>query len=77
MERTGGFKNNQSQAVRLSKAVAFPESVKQVDIVTLGRFRLITPAGEAWDRGYLSCDDVCPLSFVITSCRRVAPWERH
>ncbi|MEE8056621.1 MAG: type II toxin-antitoxin system VapB family antitoxin [Pseudomonadales bacterium] len=49
MERAGVFKSNQSQAVRLPKAVALPECVKQVDIVTLGRSRLIAPAGEAWD----------------------------
>ena len=43
------FVSNKSQAVRLPKAVALPESVKQVDIIPLGRARLITPAGEAWD----------------------------
>ena len=49
MERTSVFKSNKSQAVRLPKGVALPDSVKQVDIVKLGRARLITPAGEAWD----------------------------
>lgn len=49
MERAGVFVSNKSQAVRLPKAVALPESVKQVDIIALGRARLITPAGEAWD----------------------------
>ena len=49
MERGGVFKSNTSQAVRLPKAVALPESVKQVDIVPVGRSRLITPAGESWD----------------------------
>jgi antitoxin VapB len=49
MERASVFKSNKSQAVRLPKGVALPESVKQVDIVKLGRARLITPAGEAWD----------------------------
>ncbi len=49
MERASIFKSNKSQAVRLPKAVALPDSVKQVDIVKLGRARLITPAGEAWD----------------------------
>lgn len=43
------FKSNKSQAVRLPKPVALPESVKQVDIVALVRTRLIAPAGEAWD----------------------------
>lgn len=49
MERASVFKSNKSQAVRLPKGVALPDSVKQVDIVKLGRARLITPAGEAWD----------------------------
>lgn len=49
MERAGVFISNKTQAVRLPKAVALPETVKQVDIVALGRSRLITPAGEAWD----------------------------
>jgi len=47
--RTTVFKSNQTQAVRLPKAVALPESVKKVDIVAIGNTRLITPAGENWD----------------------------
>lgn len=49
MEQTTVFKSNRSQAVRLPKAVALPEEVKQVDVVAVGRVRIITPAGEAWD----------------------------
>ncbi len=49
MERASVFKSNKSQAVRLPKPVALPSSVKQVDIISLGRARLIAPAGEAWD----------------------------
>ncbi len=49
MERVKVFKNNKSQAVRLPKPVSLPDTVKEVDIVRLGRSRLITPAGEAWD----------------------------
>ena len=48
MERASIFKSNTSQAVRLPKAVALPDSVKKVDIVCLGRARLIAPEGEAW-----------------------------
>lgn len=55
MERASLFKSNKSQAVRLPKAVAYPESVKQVDIVIIGRARLIAPAGESWDAWF---DDV-------------------
>jgi antitoxin VapB len=43
------FKSNTSQAVRLPKELAFPESVKRVDIIPFGRGRLIVPAGEGWD----------------------------
>ncbi len=46
------FKNNRTQAVRLPKAEAFPESVQEVEIVALGRSRLITPAGESWDEWF-------------------------
>jgi antitoxin VapB len=35
--------------VRLPKAVALPDEVKRVDVIALGRSRIITPAGEAWD----------------------------
>jgi antitoxin VapB len=49
MERSTVFKNNQSQAIRLPKPVSLPDSVIQVDIVSLGRSRLISPAGEIWD----------------------------
>jgi antitoxin VapB len=41
--------NNKSQAVRLPKPVALPDSVKKVEVVKVGRARLITPAGEGWD----------------------------
>jgi antitoxin VapB len=43
------FTSNRSQAVRLPKAVAFPESVHQVDILKIGRSRLIVPQGKRWD----------------------------
>ncbi|EGJ4502533.1 TPA: toxin-antitoxin system antitoxin VapB [Escherichia coli] len=43
------FLSNRSQAVRLPKAVALPEDVKKVDVIAVGRTRIITPAGESWD----------------------------
>ena len=49
MTSTTVFKSNQSQAVRLPKDVAFPESVKRVEIVKLGNARLVTPAEHLWD----------------------------
>ena len=49
MPQTKIFKSNQSQAVRLSKAVAFPEGVKEVEIVIVGNSREITPVNKSWD----------------------------
>ncbi|MCY4281334.1 MAG: type II toxin-antitoxin system VapB family antitoxin [Gammaproteobacteria bacterium] len=49
MAQSTVFKSNKSQAVRIPKPVALPDSVKKVDIVKLGNSRLITPAGESWD----------------------------
>jgi antitoxin VapB len=43
------FISNRSQAVRLPKAVAFPEGVYQVDILKIGRSRVIVPQGRRWD----------------------------
>lgn len=43
------FTSNRSQAVRLPKAVAFPEGVHQVDILKIGRSRVIVPKGGRWD----------------------------
>ncbi len=43
------FKSNRSQAVRLPKDVAFPESVQNVEITKIGNKRIIAPADESWD----------------------------
>ena len=60
MVRSTVFTSNRSQAVRLPKAVALPEGVHQVEIVKLGRSRLISPAGHSWEAffdGPLVSDD--------------------
>lgn len=49
MTKTTLFQSNRTQAVRLPKDVAFPESVAEVEIVKRGRQRVISPAGSAWD----------------------------
>ncbi|MBN3063643.1 antitoxin [Pectobacterium aquaticum] len=64
MEKTTVFKSNRSQAVRLPKAVALPDDVKQVDIVAIGRTRIITPAGDSWD-SWFEGESVTP-DFMIT-----------
>ncbi|TCT06349.1 type II toxin-antitoxin system VapB family antitoxin [Paralcaligenes ureilyticus] len=43
------FMNNRSQSVRLPKAVAFPATVKQVEVIVVNGARIITPAGGGWD----------------------------
>jgi len=43
------FKSNQTQAVRLPKAVALPGNIKKVDVIAVGQTRIITPAGASWD----------------------------
>jgi antitoxin VapB len=48
------FISNRSQAVRLPKPVAFPDDVHQVDIVKIGRSRVITPHGGRWDDLFLN-----------------------
>jgi antitoxin VapB len=47
------FRSNRSQAVRLPKAVAFPDNVRQVEIVKLRHSRIITPVGQRWDDFFL------------------------
>lgn len=49
MEQGSVFKSNRSQAVRLPKAVALPPDVTRVDIVVVGRTRILVPVGESWD----------------------------
>jgi antitoxin VapB len=49
MTRSTLFMSNRSQAVRLPKAVAFPEGVHEVEIIQVGASRIITPVGHRWD----------------------------
>lgn len=48
MSRSTVFKSNKTQAVRLPKAVALPEHVKQVEVIARGNARVIMPAGGSW-----------------------------
>ncbi len=43
------FLSNRSQAVRLPKAVAFDDTVREVTILRDGARRIIMPADAAWD----------------------------
>jgi antitoxin VapB len=49
MTKTSLFQSNRSQAVRLPKAVAFPEGVRDVRILKDGNRRIIVPANSVWD----------------------------
>ena len=49
MSRTKLFRSNRSQAVRLAKEVAFPDSVREVTILRDGDRRVIVPADRRWD----------------------------
>jgi len=52
MTRTTIFKNNRTQSVRLAKEVAFPESVREVDVVVVGSSRLVSPRGRTWEHWF-------------------------
>ena len=56
MTRSTVFTSNRSQAVRLPKPVTLPEGVRQVEIVRVGRSRLISPAGHSWN-AFFDCPD--------------------
>jgi antitoxin VapB len=49
MASSTAFTSNRSQAVRPPKALAFPDVVHQVDILRIGRSRVIVPQGRRWD----------------------------
>lgn len=55
------FKTNRSQAVRIPKALAFPEGVEEVEITKFGNSRVITPVGKRWsdyfENGQLATED--------------------
>lgn len=42
------FTSNRSQAVRLPKAVAFPDNVKELRVIKEGRTLLLVPADAVW-----------------------------
>lgn len=43
------FKSNRSQAVRLPKAAAFPEHVKELRVIKEGKGLRLIPADALWD----------------------------
>ena len=49
MIRTRVFLNSGTQAVRLPKAVALDDDVRQVTVIAVGRARVLAPVGKSWD----------------------------
>jgi antitoxin VapB len=43
---TALFLSNKTQAMHVPKAVAFPDGVKEVEIVVVGESRILSPAGK-------------------------------
>lgn len=48
MTETNIFYTNKTQAVRLPRAVAFPQRVERVEIRVVGDSRVISPVGGDW-----------------------------
>lgn len=42
------IKHNQEQVIQLPHDVAFPEYIKQVEVIVVGNTRILTPVGECW-----------------------------
>ena len=49
MTQSTVFKNNKTQAVRVPKALAFPDHVKKVNITQQGESLVITPIKASWE----------------------------
>jgi antitoxin VapB len=74
MEQTTLFMSNRSQAVRLPKAVAMPSDVKRVNVIAVGRTRIITPAQETWDSWF---DGDCASTDFMTDRDQPVDQERE
>jgi virulence-associated protein VagC len=64
------FTSNRSQFVRLPKAVAFPEDVHQVDILKIGRSRVIVPQGKRGTTCFRAARARARISWPNVSSRR-------
>jgi antitoxin VapB len=59
MVQTRLFESNKTQAVRLSKEVAFPPDVKEVEVIRLGHSVMVSPVGKRWT-DFFDTVPVCP-----------------
>lgn len=74
MEQGSVFLSNRSQAVRLPKAAALPDDVKRVDVIAIGRTRILTPVGESWDSWF---DSESVTADFMTDREQPADQERE
>lgn len=58
--RSSLFRSNRSQAVRLPKDIAFPDSVKQVAVWREGDRRILAPADAMWDDFFAGSGTLLP-----------------
>jgi len=73
MHKASVFKNNTSQAIRLPKSLAFPEGTKTVDVIAVGRGRLIVPSRDSWDHWF---EQLEAISDFMTDRDQPAEQER-
>lgn len=71
MIRTKLFTTRHGQMVHLPKTVAFPEGTDQVEILTIGNSRLISPVGKRWDDFFL-CGPHVSRDFMAERAQPVA-----
>ena len=69
--RTTLFLSNRSQAVRLPRAVAFGDGVREVIITQDGPRRIIAPADAAWD------DFFDAPGIDLGACQQPTPEDRY
>ena len=48
MTKSTVFKTNRTQAVRIPKELAFPDDVREVEIIRDGNSLIVVPAEESW-----------------------------
>lgn len=48
MTRSTVFYSNRTQAVRIPKALAFPDHIKKVEVLAVGNALVIYPQGATW-----------------------------
>ena len=69
------FRCGRGQGVYLPEAVALPDEVTHVEIVVVGRTRIITPVGESWDRWF---DESCmSTDFMVNVSSQPIRSERN